>query len=369
MNQNTHYNLGWVFYREYFRETPPVSQGFYDEINGKLKRADLPENIPEAPHESLSLCLKTIYPGLLIGSGYTHEVGTEGEFKLGFYFDHTTGLPCIPGSSLKGVLRSAFEHIEFIQALLKEPLDKSEGIELKEEEIKELELCIFGPKQESSEAPSIPMSERDIFYDAFPIACKDGDFLGADFITPHINRKDPHLSPFSNPIPLQFLKIMPGVTIRFDFSLKNTTLANDREINTEAKCRLFKDILLYLGVGAKTNVGYGQLVDPDGPDLAYMDTTQEDLDKDNGGKTGGSRLPQRISLAKMGREEIVEATVIDNTNKKLILELAIDGFDDVVEISYNNSSLFSIGSLVKIRVYDIKKPNRRRFVFAGKITP
>src|SRR5690606_9438219 len=52
--------------------------------------------------------LYTTYPGLLIGSGYQHESGGENEFKIGFFFDYTTGLPQIPGSSVKGVLRSSF---------------------------------------------------------------------------------------------------------------------------------------------------------------------------------------------------------------------------------------------------------------------
>lgn len=46
--------------------------------------------------------------GLLIGIGYTHETGIAGEIKIGFFFDHTNGLPTIPGSSIKGLLRSVF---------------------------------------------------------------------------------------------------------------------------------------------------------------------------------------------------------------------------------------------------------------------
>jgi len=56
--------------------------------------------------------LTTVYPGLLIGSGYPHESSVIGELKLGFHFDYTTGLPVIPGSSIKGVLRDAFEKME-----------------------------------------------------------------------------------------------------------------------------------------------------------------------------------------------------------------------------------------------------------------
>jgi len=57
-----------------------------------------------------TLELVTTYPGLLIGSGYDHEAGLFGVLKLGFFFDHATGLPIIPGSSVKGVLRSVFSN-------------------------------------------------------------------------------------------------------------------------------------------------------------------------------------------------------------------------------------------------------------------
>ena len=42
--------------------------------------------------------LSTIYPGLLTGSGMVHETNNQGELKLGFFFDHTSGLPMLPGS-------------------------------------------------------------------------------------------------------------------------------------------------------------------------------------------------------------------------------------------------------------------------------
>ena len=64
--------------------------------------------------------VKTIYPGLVCGIGYEHELGFENEFKLGFSFDHTTGLPYIPGSSVKGTLRSAFRHNSYPKSILED---------------------------------------------------------------------------------------------------------------------------------------------------------------------------------------------------------------------------------------------------------
>ena len=63
--------------------------------------------------------LETTYPGLLIGSGITHGSGLLGELKLGFFMDYTTGLPVVAGSSIKGVLRSAFP-MGYVHAAKKE---------------------------------------------------------------------------------------------------------------------------------------------------------------------------------------------------------------------------------------------------------
>jgi CRISPR-associated protein Cmr6 len=107
-------NLGWQYYKNYYKDNPGAVM-FADRnetiLNRKLKLDDVKDFI--LPKEYQGFLLKTTYPGLLIGSGYIHEaVGNDKSkteaFKIGFFFDHITGMPYIPGSSVKGVLRSAF---------------------------------------------------------------------------------------------------------------------------------------------------------------------------------------------------------------------------------------------------------------------
>ena len=57
--------------------------------------------------------LYTAYPGVLIGTGNPHEISMENAIKCGFSFDYVTGLPYIPGSSIKGMLRSYFSKRRF----------------------------------------------------------------------------------------------------------------------------------------------------------------------------------------------------------------------------------------------------------------
>ena len=88
--------------------------------------------------------------------------------------------------------------------------------------------------------------DRDIFMDALLMGGhSDFFFLKSDYITPH-------KSPFKDPLPIQFLKLAPESTLKFFFKLK------DGVITAKQKLLLFKVILLDRGIGAKTNVGYGQ---------------------------------------------------------------------------------------------------------------
>lgn len=190
----------------------------------------------ENPACSNTFVLFTTYPGLLMGSGYIHETGTQGDFKIGFFFDHTTGQPILPGSSIKGVIKAflqdwfnAEEHFGFekIQNLIAETsLSRSTLGEL------------FGTQETEGNA---------IFYDGVIEAseCRNIKLLSNDFITPHTDL-------LKNPNPNMFLKILPNIAFEFRFGLDKCT-------DPEKLSDLFKEVLLTVGVGAKTNVGYGQL--------------------------------------------------------------------------------------------------------------
>ncbi|MDP3829957.1 MAG: RAMP superfamily CRISPR-associated protein, partial [Ignavibacteriaceae bacterium] len=126
--------------------------------------------------------LTTIYPGLLIGSGYNHEIGNqENELKLGFFFDYTTGLPCIPGSSVKGVLRDACEKAEgeYAKSIIRELVEGIRKSILTDEEKKLLDEKLIKVFEGGKNSPFvkmifvgkdalddyIPFSKRDIFFD------------------------------------------------------------------------------------------------------------------------------------------------------------------------------------------------------------
>lgn len=190
-------------------------------------------------NEKESFELETIYPGLLCGSGYGHEIGQNpDEFQLGLYFDYTTGLPVIPGSSVKGILKAGCESRKgYITEILTERLEKKVNLPNNFDE-NEFIKTVF-------EGEGLSIYERDVFFEAIPIQTANTLF-GNDYITHH-------KSPLQNPNPIQFLRINGEVTYQFQFDLKNSN-----GITAEQKKQLLQQIILDLGLGAKTNVGYGQ---------------------------------------------------------------------------------------------------------------
>jgi len=200
------------------------------------------------------ILLQTGGQGLLTGSGYAHETGSLGELKLGFYFDPTSGLPTLPGHSVKGVLRSVFpkkSETESFQDgktkwLAKILRDQSVAIPEGGEAdfLEKLETAIFQGD------PSLPISQHDIFLEA--AMTQTGPFLGRDALAPH-DRKTGGLK---NPVPIPFVKVLPGVAFRFSFLLKKSTIGGI-EVSESAKKALFEAILTTFGAGAKTRGGYG----------------------------------------------------------------------------------------------------------------
>lgn len=203
-------------------------------------------------NEQQTFILPVSYPGLITGIGIEHDAGIKGgEFKLGIHLDYTTGLPVIYGSTVKGTLRSAFNEtnlFDILSALI--PDEKKRIDEIKKKlgatDMKEWQKVIFGNDEESLDHCS-PYC-RDIFFDAVIEELNvRGYMLSPDTIAPHND------GPLKNPVPVSFVKIAPGCKIKFRFRL-----VDSGTLSSQDKCDLFRYILLAFGIGAKTNVGYGQ---------------------------------------------------------------------------------------------------------------
>ena len=252
-------NLHKAYYKDYFDKLDfgyllNNSDGPVVEIkrrNAELTASNLLQQIPKTPLVNNSFRLKISYPGLVTGIGINHEASIEGEFKLGVHFDWTYGMPVVYGSSVKGVLRNAFIEEQKNGRILKYEkyyLEKCTGREWSQEDIKVLFASIFEGKENGPKS----IYNRDIFFDAVLVGADSNDhILASDSITPHGN------NPLKNPIPITFMKIAPGCTMEFRFKLVDSDI-NGKTFTAAQKKTLFEEILKTVGVGAKTNVGYGQ---------------------------------------------------------------------------------------------------------------
>lgn len=270
-------NTGWCFYRGTYAELDRVKnlkeaeKQNYQTYSTSITSQPLKNLRKDEFSTGQSFELSLTYPGMLVGSGYQHESGADGEFKIGFYFDYTTGLPEVPGSSVKGMLRSNFPgkeknkltdaKVEWINYLINKILEKqNNSVNLKEEEIIRLELEIFeGVDYSGPNEDFLSIYRRDCFYAAelSPANRQNVPFLGSDYVTPHAEK-------LKDPVPLMFLKILPGIILCFNFRLVDSYVVP--EVTKEVKLKLFRQLLLTHGIGAKTNVGYGQL-----SPLQYLD--------------------------------------------------------------------------------------------------
>lgn len=206
--------------------------------------------------------LKVEYPGLVTGIGINHEANIEGEFKLGIHLDYLTGMSVIYGSSVKGMLRDVFSDVDYIKRMLGKILEKgvAESIDVNDlvRDIfdgKEVEI-IDGLAGKEKKYRNKSIYKRDIFHDAVLISGdSQGKVLRSDYITPHFR------DVLKDPIPIGFVKIAPGAVIEFRFRLVDSDC-----LSKEQKCRLFYCILQTFAVGAKTNVGYGNLTEGEEPE-------------------------------------------------------------------------------------------------------
>ncbi|MBI5207095.1 MAG: type III-B CRISPR module RAMP protein Cmr6 [Candidatus Firestonebacteria bacterium] len=176
---------------------------------------------------------------LLFGIGYEHPT------KIGFMFDWTSGLPIIPGSSLKGVALHIVEN--YIEEIKDLSLDNSEKDE------------IFGTKNNAG---------RIIFLPAYPIIEKNKAFLELDVMTPHYqpyysNSEENPPADWYSPIPLHFLTVPEGIKYCFRLAdrekINDTNLKKpDGELTLLGKAeKILKYALTEFGVGAKTSIFYG----------------------------------------------------------------------------------------------------------------
>ena len=207
---------------------------------------------------------------------FTTGLGNEHPLENGFAFLNPYGLPYLPGSGIKGVLRQA------ARELASGEWGDSHGwtqdnihlLERKGERAIELTMLdvLFGRATEGGDSDHVRGALG--FWDALPQI--PGDHLAVDIMTPHqshyyqqkVERKSgdsssPHDSGAPNPI--SFLTLPPGTGFAFHVACDAAhlerlapDLAHGQRWQTLLSAA-FEHAFAWLGFGAKTAVGYGAM--------------------------------------------------------------------------------------------------------------
>ncbi len=215
-------------------ELPPESRKQVARLNER--RQALVDCI--SSEKSLTILARSISP-LVTGMGMEHPL------ENGFAFLNPYGLPYLPGSSIKGVLRRAAQ--ELIAA-------EEGGWD------KEWETALFGlePLAGSQETRRGALT----FWDCIPEL--SGGSLGMDVMTPHYSeyyqgRSTPHDA--GQPNPIVFMVIPPGSEFTFQVTCEQSYLPGALIAKPWKQLlkATFEHAFDWLGFGAKTSVGYGAM--------------------------------------------------------------------------------------------------------------
>lgn len=182
-------------------------------------------------------------------------LGTESVYENGLTLHPVYGLPYIPGSGVKGIIRGYVIQICF---------DGNEALALKTPDF----VSIFGDGLDTDE--NTGNRGKVVFLDAFPTTSPT---IKADILNPHFNKffdtkgKTPPADYFE-PVPVSFLSV-EKTTFQFSIAVLNNdnqpiqakfgSKSYDTHFETSAyTMHWLERALTEAGAGAKTSSGYGQ---------------------------------------------------------------------------------------------------------------
>ena len=143
-----------------------------------------------------------------------------------------------------------------------------------------------------------------MYFDAYPIT--EGKLLLAfESITPHDK------TGLKNPNPIRLLKVPPEVEFLFRFQLHD-----GKQLLKDEKRKLFKELLLLTGIGAKTNVGFGGLAESKTPGPYRM------LEMRGAGQRKNQTLPNTLKVQRSQKGNASEGTIIGDLLSKLREEIS-----------------------------------------------
>ncbi|HOF05603.1 MAG TPA: type III-B CRISPR module RAMP protein Cmr6 [Syntrophales bacterium] len=240
-------------------KTKPVEH--YEQIYKKMIQNKQLQIFLDAKHDALDTFIagylggeyERIFMAARLTAPLITGIGESHPHEVSMVFDHNLGIPYIPASGIKGIVR--FAHTlsiwenglpeEFPAGLLERDRD-TQKITGFDDENYEPVYSLFGNQKNRGKV---------IFLDAYPAVVPA---LHIDIMNPHygdyyaddMNRIPP--ADYLSPNPIKFLTVAPGTVFIFRALAKRK---DDMPVKVRAA---FVKALTVEGVGAKTAVGYGR---------------------------------------------------------------------------------------------------------------
>lgn len=264
--------------------------------------------------------------GMIVG------LGGSSPLEVSITLHPVYGIPFIPATAVKGVARSWAENHAGLQ----------------DNERKSILLEIFGSGDKYTPDDGTQQAGNVIFFDAYP---KEYPTLELDVMTPHYSEYyTAHKVPadWYDPVPVQFLTVRDAEFLfHLAVSGRVTDDARAKELLARAKEFLTR-ALTELGIGAKTNSGYGF------------------FKSDSSDGAGSNRIsvpePEIFRGKIKDRETIVPAKVIqfDKERGNVTVSLYVPSRDTV---TFHYQVGLESGTLVKVKIQHWAS---RKVEFAGR---
>jgi|GEM_PF-218013 len=181
-------------------------------------------------------------------------LGREHPIENGFAWHPVLGVPYLPGSSIKGLVRAWLEGDWCDQPIEPTVFHRIFGSDIRKDSDRHNRAQVL-----QSQVGSV------LFFDVLPAAPVQ---LKPDVMTPHYGDyyggkkyDEENLTPpadWLSPNPIPFLTVAPGQL--FQFAVAPRTRSVQDRADCEAAAGWLQAALLWLGAGAKTAVGYGRFV-------------------------------------------------------------------------------------------------------------
>jgi len=172
-------------------------------------------------------------------SRFVTGLGREHPIENGMTWHHILGVPFMPGSSVKGIVRN--------WAKVWDGASNSDIVR------------IFGPRGDSKEEEDLKRSVGSvIFFDALPINSLK---LSGDVMTPHYSQyyqqKESVPGDWFDPVPIPFLVVEKEQDFIFSLAPRDT-MSKQSQADFEQSLNWLENALKEIGGGAKVSAGYGR---------------------------------------------------------------------------------------------------------------